>query len=788
MTRLEVRLLGGFDVRLAGQPVTGFESQKVRALLAYLVANEGKPISRELLASLLWSGKSPESSRRNLRQALHNLRSACAAVDPSTPVIQVQRHDLEIDPDLELFLDVREFERGIERAFADTLPDTAVLAAAARHYEGDFLAGFFIKDSPPFEEWMILEQERLREAAIEAYRVLLRIHLAAGEHRVGIDCARRLLILDPLSEEAHRQLMHLYSEAGRRGPALALYDKLRNMLNSELGVEPLAETAALYESILAEQRSTESGEERPGAVGPLIPLVGRGEAFSQLQESWRQVVEGRGRITLIQGGSGIGKTRLARSFVDGVTAQRRAVVLSGRSRDAAPLVGFGLIADVLASAFAESLPEEQEERAAELSDQVVTDLTRLAPRLLDLVPAISGRLLSESRTPSARHPDSLVEFLEQLMQVRDDPLATTPAIVLIDDLQWADPDSLALLRSVGRTIGDKKIWILATCRSGGLTAARLLPEPADRAPHQAPIERLTLTTLGPEEHRKIADFLVGPESAEALAGYLVAWSVGIPETVAELLNFLWDEGVLVPQGNGRWALSADPAAAPPPVGDLDELVALRVHRLPASARRLLTVAAALGQEFDTHRLRAAEREDPDVVDRCIQLLLERWLIRQSAKSWSLARRPSDLARWAEGARRGPFEFNHEVLRAAVLAELNPLRLQAIHRTIAESLEEHFGARSTTVCEDLAYHYLASGEWRPSLAPLETAQLKSHVVGATEVAAWYEGKLGQVLDRLIRQAETESERTELAARRDRLGRTKRRKPGVLSGSGSDRRAP
>jgi hypothetical protein len=157
------------------------------------------------------------------------------------------------------------------------------------------------------------------------------------------------------------------------------------------------------------------------------------------------------------------------------------------------------------------------------------------------------------------------------------------------------------------------------------------------------------------------------------------------------------------------------------------------------------------------------------VDRCIQLLLERWLIRQSAKSWSLARRPSDLARWAEGARRGPFEFNHEVLRTAVLAGLNPLRLQAIHRAVADSLKEHFGDKSLAICEDLAYHYLASGEWRQSLAALETAQLKSRVVGAVEVANWYEGKLGQVLDRMIRHAETEAERAELAARRDTLER-------------------
>lgn len=767
MTRLDIRLLGGFDVHVSERPVTGFESQKVRALLAYLACHAGKPVSREILASLLWSGKTYAAGRRNLRQALHNLRSACAAADVSASVVRVSQRDLQLDPGLDLRLDVAEFEAGVSGAFESQRADPTSLAAAAKLYSGDFLAGFFIKDSPPFEEWMILEQERLREAAIEAFRTLVSIHLANGDHRLGIDYARRLLTVDPLSEEAHRQLMKLYSLAGRRGPALALYDKLRNLLNSELGVEPLDETAELYTEILAEQRSVEATENRPDAVGPLIPLVGRGGAFSSLQTSWQLVVEGQGRLTLIQGGSGMGKTRLARSFVDGVTAQRRAVVLRGRSRDSAPLVGFGLFGDILASAFSESLPEEQEERVSQLSDRVVTDLTRLAPRLIELVPALSGRLLPDAPVDSKRFADSVIEFLDQLTCDATDPSGALPAIVLIDDLQWADPDSLDLLRGIGARIAGKKIWMLATCRSGGLTAARLLPDPEKRKVDQGPIERLTLTPLDPDNLSKIADFLVGQEAGGALTSYLDRWSDGVPEVVAELLNHLWDEGVLEPRGNGHWHLTKDPKDAPPPAGDLEALLHQRVLRLPASPRRLLTVAAVLGQEFDTNRLTGAEREDPEIVDRCVQLLLGRWLIRQSAKSWSLARRQSDLLRWAEGARRGPFEFGHEELRTVVLGGLNPLRLQSIHRAVATSLKEHFGDRSSAVCEDLAHHHLAAGDWEPAVGALEAAWAKNLSIGAENVAAWYEGKLGQVLDRLIRHAENRRERAELEEKRSTL---------------------
>ena len=83
------------------------------------------------------------------------------------------------------------------------------------------------------------------------------------------------------------------------------------------------------------------------------------------------------------------------------------------------------------------------------------------------------------------------------------------------------------------------------------------------------------------------------------------------------------------------------------------------------------------------------------------------------------------------------------------------------------MKERFGEKSTEVCEDLAYHYLAAGDWAPALEALETARLKSHVVGAVEVARWYAGKLEQVLDRMIRISETDAERSELIARRDRL---------------------
>ena len=289
----------------------------------------------------------------------------------------------------------------------------------------------------------------------------------------------------------------------------------------------------------------------------------------------------------------------------------------------------------------------------------------------------------------------------------------------------------------------------------------------DETSDPTPVERLTLPPLRPSDLGKIADFLVGSGAGSALAAFLETWSGGAPKSVAELLNYLWDEGVLVPRGDDHWDLASDPLETPPPSSDLSDLMARRFEQLPASPRRLLTVAAVLGQEFDSERLQRAEREDPDVVDRCVQLLLELWLIRQSAKSWSLARRRSDLTRWTDGARHGPFEFTHEELRRAVLDRVNPLRLQTIHRRVAASIRSHFADDDPEICEDLAYHDLEAGDWERSVTALEAALDKNRAVGAEKAASWYEEKLGQVLDRMIGQASTEGERAALRKRRKKL---------------------
>jgi DNA-binding SARP family transcriptional activator len=216
-----------------GQPVTGFASAKVQALLFYLAVT-ARAHTREALVGLLWGDMPEADARTNLRQALSNLRKIVPAH------IIIERDRVEFNRDSAYHLDVQAFERELAdgRWLMDGEPSTSDhQPSAIRHlqtavdlYRGDFLEGFSVRDAAAFEEWALAQRERLRELALGALHALTSDYLRRGQHAQGIDSARRVLALDPWREEAHRQLMLLLARSGQRSAALAQYETCRKIL------------------------------------------------------------------------------------------------------------------------------------------------------------------------------------------------------------------------------------------------------------------------------------------------------------------------------------------------------------------------------------------------------------------------------------------------------------------------------------------------------------------------------------------------------------------------------
>ncbi len=316
MSHLELRLLGTFQALLDGLPVTGFESGKVRALLAYLAVESDGPHMRDELAALLWPDQPDQTARTNLRQALANLRQAIGDQRAAPPFLVVTRDLVQFNRESDYGLDVTSFTHQLDdcarhaHRYADRCRTCcARMEQAVALYRGDLLLGLNVTDSAPFEEWATLRRESLHQRALDALTRLAASHERRGEYERARRCAARQLELDPWREEAHQQTMRLLARIGQRSAALDQYERCRRVLADELGVEPASETTRLYEHIRdGVPPDVQPARPRIALPVPSTPLIGRERELAELGGTLENPAC---RLVTIVGPGGIGKTRLA---------------------------------------------------------------------------------------------------------------------------------------------------------------------------------------------------------------------------------------------------------------------------------------------------------------------------------------------------------------------------------------------------------------------------------------------------------------------------------------------
>ena len=252
MTRpgLAIYLLGAPRIERDGRPVE-VDTRKAIALLAYLAVSGGVH-QRETLAALLYPDYDQTNARGALRRTLSTLHKAL-----QRGALEITRESVALSAAAGGWLDVAEFRRllasskGHPHSLEQVCPACLVdLESAVRLYRDHFMAGFGLRDSAEFDDWQFFQAESLRQELASALEKLTRGHAQQGDYDNAIAYARRWSALDPLLEEAHRQLMTLYAWAGQRNAALRQYRECVRILEQELSVPPLEETGQLYQVIL----------------------------------------------------------------------------------------------------------------------------------------------------------------------------------------------------------------------------------------------------------------------------------------------------------------------------------------------------------------------------------------------------------------------------------------------------------------------------------------------------------------------------------------------------------
>ena len=624
---LTLELLGPMALRRDGRPLP-VTVKKSQALLVLLARGGVQPRLR--IAALLWPELDESAGRRNLRRELARLRDAGAA-----DAVAVNG-DL-LAPADGLVIDSRVFEHGL----ACGRPDDALAL-----WRGPLADGLVLDDAAPFGDWLAQQREslqRLRQRALEASA---QAHEARGDAAAALQRIETLLADDPLQEQHHRDAMRLLAACGQREAALAQYTRCRNVLQQELGLQPMAETEALLAALRGgaamPQQPPQTLPQPPAVAGPgpatllpeTLPFVGREAEVAWLEAAWHT-----GGAVLVEGEGGLGKTRLVLDFV---AAHGPYAVCRGRPGDS----------DVPYAAFTRAL------RALAGPAPVLDGVPHwVADELARLLPELGAP------PPAIRSGDEHNRFFEACAQGWQVLADENFDAVVLDDWHHADAASHSLLAFVAqrrRELGG------SGAREYVVLRPELAPEAMGRLTGGLQAQTLRLRPLGDPAVFDLVRLLSGASGPHRFAARLHQATAGNPFFIAETLRHLAEQQWLAADAAGVWHTPFDDATQDyrelPVPASVREAVLGRVQRLGAAGVRVLEAAALAGEPFAPLLLAPA----------CALSELAAVLAIESAVAAQLLREHES----------GGFIFAHDQVRQALEASLTPERRRLVHRRLA----------------------------------------------------------------------------------------------------------
>jgi DNA-binding SARP family transcriptional activator len=606
MAVLQIELLGEFRLWLDEQELTAAFPPRLQSLLAWLVLHAGTPQSRSYLAYTLWPDSTEEQAHTNLRKLLYQLRSVLPQAERflvSDFTTVCWRRDAPYE------LDVAAFEAAAERAQS---PEE--IAAALSLYRGEFLPACY-------EEWVLIQREQLHQQFLELLERGMSQATTARDYSRALSYGQRLLAEEPLREEIYQRLMQLYALKGDRAAALAVYHRCATTLQRELGVEPSLATQELYMRLL-------NMKEAPPPPAVLPPLVGRQAEWEQLLAVWRAAYHGAAQVVLLVGEAGIGKTRLAEEFGRWAIHQGiRVLTTSCYPADE------GLtLAPVAALLRAQPLPP--------LEAIWLSEVSRLLPEVLSAYPHVPP-------PQPMSDPWQRLRFFEALGRTLLG--SGEPLVVILDDLQQADSETLAWLHYLLQAWSGARLLVISTLR-------------AEEWPLEWPLETLwsDLRTAG-----RLWEVAVPPLDQEATGKLAtLVWQGTLkPEQIERLYRETEGNPLFILEFlRAGWLEQPEGISLP---STLRTVMMTRLARLSPQAQEVTGLAATIGRAFRLGVLVAASERREEEVVRAVDELWQRRIVREQADG---------------------YEFSHDKLRDVAYERLSMARRRLLHRRVGEALE------------------------------------------------------------------------------------------------------
>lgn len=684
--------MGPFEVDGTDGSVT-LGGPKERTLLALLALRANEVVSTAQLIEGLWGDDPPVTALKTMHGNVARVRRALESAGLGDVLVTKEPgYLLRVDPEC---LDRVRFERhaqagrlALERGESDAADRE--LEAGLGLWRGDALSN--CRDG---SEIVAAEAVRLDELRLNAIEDRMEAQLALGRHAAVVGELEALLVRQPLRERLWHSLMLALYRSRRQAEALRAYQRARRALVEDLGIEPSAALRELEGAILRSDPHLEVASV-PGSAFGVLPrsapdsssarlvgwatggpaFVGREAELSTLAELWRRACAGERQVLMIGGEPGIGKTRLAAETCV-IARGEGARVLYGRC-DEGLGVPYQPFVETLRS-YLESCTDADLEHAL---GRFPGELVRLVPELVTRMGHLDPPLQSDPATEQYRLFEAVVEWLGAAAE-------RCPCAIVLDDLHWAAPPTVLLLRHVIRSGRFDRALIMGTYRQSELEAAHPLAEMLADVHMSAPapqMERLELAGLDAPAVESFVQTASGRTLGEA--GRRFAQTVhretgGNPYFVGEIVHNVMEQGdVTTSPADGttpglRWPtdLHIPPAAR--------DVVVRRVARLSEDAQHVLTIAAVAGAEFDLAVL-------GQIVDVDLDALLG-------------ALEEASGARVVDEVGSDRFAFTHAIARSALYDRLSVSRRLRLHGRVADALEQVYETDRDEHLSELAFH-------------------------------------------------------------------------------------
>jgi DNA-binding SARP family transcriptional activator len=673
---MDFRILGTLEVLDDGRAIA-LPGTKPRALLALLLLHANETLTADRIIDELWGERPPSAAGKTLQMHISRLRKALGGEDGTGSAGAITTRErgyrLEIDPDQ---LDAHRFESLVTKGRAELAagrpePAMAALDAALGLWHGAPLADL------AYEAFAQPEIARLEDLRIAALERLMEAKLALGRHAEVVEQLEPLIGEHPYREGLRAQLMLALYRCDRQADALQAYQAARRILVEQLGIEPGDRLREMERAILAQDAGLqlvvgeELAESRPATERRTF--VGRDRELAELVAALGAALAGSGRLVLLAGEPGIGKSRLADALMEEARS-RGAGVVAGRSWEAGGAPAYWPWIQALRAHVRDTEP-------GALRAQIGAGAANLA----QLLPELREHFGPFSEPPALEGEGARFRLFEAVRSFLRGAAESRPLVVVFDDLHAADEPTLLLLRFVARELENSRLMIVGAYRDVDPTLREPLTTALAELVREPQTSQIVLTGLTAADVAEYVKVSTGIEPAPDLVDAIHAETEGNALFMSETVRLLAAEGEV------NWA-DAD-VRIPPGVR---AVIGRRVARLSEPCRALLVPASVMGREFGVESLaEITELRPAELMDALNEAMAERVL--------------DDVP-----GTPGRVRFGHVLIRDTLYDDLTAARRMQLHRKVGEALEAVYSPDPEPHLAELAQHFVAA-------APIGTKQ-------------------------------------------------------------------